>query len=193
MKNQHGQVIGSFVGVMGANPVGRAFVAFLLLGLLAAPALAYEIKGKVINVADGDTITVRDGTENYRIRLASIDAPETGNGSDRPGQPYGEASRRFLANQVAGKSVALECFEEDRYGRHICNVLLGEVTANQLLVDAGLAWANRQGKDKYLRDRSLLGLQADAKANQRGLWVEPNPVAPWVWRYECWRQGQCAN
>lgn len=193
MKNQHGQVIGSFVGVMGANPVACAFVAFLLLGLLAAPALAYEIKGKVINVADGDTITVRDGTENYRIRLASIDAPETGNGSDRPGQPYGEASRRFLANQVAGKSVALECFEEDRYGRHICNVLLGEVTANQLLVDAGLAWANRQGKDKYLRDRSLLGLQADAKANQRGLWVEPNPVAPWVWRYECWRQGQCAN
>lgn len=193
MKNQHGQVIGSFVGVMGANPVARALVAFLLLGLLAAPALAYEIKGKVINVADGDTITVRDGTENYRIRLASIDAPETGNGSDRPGQPYGEASRRFLANQVAGKSVALECFEEDRYGRHICNVLLGEVTANQLLVDAGLAWANRQGKDKYLRDRSLLGLQADAKANQRGLWVEPNPVAPWVWRYECWRQGQCAN
>ena len=193
MKNQYGQVIGSFVGVMGANPVARALVAFLLFGLLVAPALAYEIKGKVINVADGDTITVRDGTENYRIRLASIDAPETGNGSDRPGQPYGEASRRFLANQVAGKAVALECFEEDRYGRHICNVLMGEVTANQLLVDAGLAWANRQGKDKYLRDRSLLGLQADAKANQRGLWVEPNPVAPWVWRYECWRQGQCAN
>lgn len=193
MKNQYGQVIGSFVGVMGANPVARALVAFLLFGLLVAPALAYEIKGKVINVADGDTITVRNGTENYRIRLASIDAPETGNGSDRPGQPYGEASRRFLANQVAGKAVALECFEEDRYGRHICNVLMGEVTANQLLVDAGLAWANRQGKDKYLRDRSLLGLQADAKANQRGLWVEPNPVAPWVWRYECWRQGQCAN
>lgn len=174
----------------------RALVFWGLVVLcLSAPglAVAYQITGKVVNVADGDTITVRDGSENYRIRLASIDAPEKGNGSNRPGQPYGEASRRFLAGEVAGKEVTLECFEEDRYGRHICNVLMGEITANQLLVYAGMAWANRQGKDKYLRDRRLLALQDDAKANKRGLWAEPDPVPPWVWRYDCWRQGQCGK
>ena len=177
------------------SPAGQTslLLAAVLLWLVSWPALAYEITGKVVRVADGDTITVRDGAQSYRIRLASIDAPEKGNGGQRPGQPYAEASRRFLANEVAGQDVMLECFEEDRYGRHICNVMLGEVTANQLLVYAGMAWANRQGKDKYLRDRRLLALQDDAKANKRGLWAEPNPVPPWVWRYECWRQGQCGQ
>lgn len=193
MKTQRNQAIDRLVGVTGKAAAVRGLVVALLLSVLAAPALAYEIMGKVVNVADGDTITVRDGSENYRIRLASIDAPETGSGSKRPGQPYGEASRKFLSQQVAGKHVTLECFEEDRYGRHICDVLLGEVTANQLLVYAGMAWANRQGKDKYLRDRRLVDLQADAQTNKRGLWVEPDPVAPWVWRYECWRQGKCAQ
>jgi micrococcal nuclease len=167
----------------------------LLLWLVAGwqSAVAYELNGKVVSVADGDTITVRDAGENYRIRLASIDAPEKGNGGNQPGQPYGEAARRFLADQVAGKTVTLTCFEEDRFGRHICDVLLDDVTANQLLVYAGMAWANRQGKDKYLRDRRLLALQDDARANKRGLWAEPEPVAPWVWRYQCWRQGQCGK
>lgn len=190
MKNQHRQIIG------GVDRLARALafgVMAVLFSATAGLAQAYQITGRVVNVADGDTITVRDGSENYRIRLASIDAPEKGDGSDRPGQPYGEASRRFLAAEVAGKDVTLECFEEDRYGRHICNVLMGEITANQLLVYAGMAWANRQGKDKYLRDRRLLALQEDAKANKRGLWAEPNPVPPWVWRYDCWRQGQCSK
>ena len=165
----------------------------LLLAMATMPAMGYELTGKVIRVADGDTITLRGEHGNHRIRLASIDAPEKGSGGDRPGQPYGNASREFLAEQVAGKTLTLDCFETDRYGRHICDVPLGDYTANQLLVFAGMAWANRQGKDKYLRDSSLLELQQDAQDNKRGLWVEPNAVAPWQWRYDCWRQGQCTQ
>lgn len=168
-------------------------LAVVALALVAQSAMGYELTGKVIRVADGDTITLRSEQDNYRIRLASIDAPETGSGSKRPGQPYGNASREFLAEQVAGKTLTLDCYETDRYGRHICDVPLGDYTANQLLVFAGMAWANRQGKDKYLRDRSLLELQQDAQDNKRGLWVEPNPVAPWQWRYDCWRKGRCGQ
>jgi len=168
-------------------------LAVVALALVAQSAMGYELTGKVIRVADGDTITLRSEQDNYRIRLASIDAPETGSGSKRPGQPYGNASREFLAEQVAGKTLTLDCYETDRYGRHICDVPLGDYTANQLLVFAGMAWANRQGKDKYLRDRSLLELQQDAQDNKRGLWVEPNPVAPWQWRYDCWRKGRCGR
>ena len=66
----------------------------------------YELVGKVVRVADGDTLTLRQAT-NERIRLASIDSPEKSSGSDRPGQPYAEAARKFLAEQVAGQSVKL--------------------------------------------------------------------------------------
>lgn len=162
-----------------------------VVAVTAQSALAYELTGKVIRVADGDTITLRGEHANHRIRLASIDAPEKGSGSKRPGQPFGEASRKYLAGQVAGKTLTLQCYETDRYGRHICDIPLGDYTANQLLVYAGMAWANRQGEDKYLRDRSLLTLQQDAQDNRRGLWAEPGAIAPWQWRRECWRNGQC--
>jgi micrococcal nuclease len=154
----------------------------------------YELVGKVVRVADGDTLTLRQAT-NERIRLASIDSPEKSSGSDRPGQPYAEAARKFLAEQVAGQSVKLLCFETDRYGRHICDVPIKDggplTTVNQSLVLAGMAWANQQAGGKYLRDKSLLLLQAQAKAAKRGIWAEPNPTPPWVWRYECWRNGKC--
>ena len=177
------------MGLFTANHWRWALLVFL--GALMSHAVAYEIKGKVVSVADGDTVTVLDGTERVKVRLASIDAPEKGSSSKRPGQPFGNASRTFLAELVAGKTLTLICYEADRYGRHICDIPLDQVTANQLMVSAGYAWANRQAGDKYLRDKTLLALQADAQQNKRGLWSESNPTAPWVWRVMCWREGQC--
>jgi micrococcal nuclease len=171
--------------------IQRLVLALLASLVLVCDAVAYQITAKVIRVADGDTITVREGQTNHRIRLASIDAPEKGSGSNRPGQAYANAATKYLASLVAGKTVVLDCFEADRYGRHVCDVLLDSVTANQLMVFGGMAWANRQAEDKYLRDRTLLQLQAQAQADQRGLWAQPNPIAPWDWRVNCWRQGQC--
>lgn len=150
----------------------------------------YTLTGKVIQVSDGDTLTIR-GVENQKIRLASIDAPEKKSGSNRPAQPYSEPSREYLAKLVAGQTITLLCFEKDRYDRHICDIPVNQTTANRLLVEAGLAWANQQAGGKYLRDNDLLGLERQARAAKRGLWAEPNPVAPWVWRYKCWQLGQC--
>lgn len=177
---------------------GLAFVALLILLAVAMKPMAlaqgdgYKLSGKVVRVADGDTITVRVGSDTHRIRLASIDAPETASGSNRPGQPYAQASRRFLSDLVAGKIVDLQCYTVDRFGRDICDVLLdGPHTANQLLVMQGMAWAYRQGNDRFLRDASLIELEQDARANKRGLWAEASPIEPWVWRIDCWRKGQC--
>lgn len=153
--------------------------------------LAYALSGKVISVADGDTLTIRD-TKNEKIRLASIDAPEKKGGSKRPAQPYSETSRDYLAKLVAGQTLTLICFEKDRYGRHICDVPVAQTTANRLLVEAGLAWANQQAGGKFLRDKTLLILEEQAREAKRGLWVEPRPVAPWVWRQACWQQGKCS-
>ena len=57
--------------------MGRIIVAAFLL--LAAPtAFADTLTGKVVKVADGDSITVLDSTNTqHRIRLQGIDAPET--------------------------------------------------------------------------------------------------------------------
>jgi len=94
---------------------------------------------------------------------------------------------------IAGKTLTLACFEPDAYGRHVCDVPLDDGTsgtANQRMVARGLAWANRQ-QAHFLRDPALDGLERQARAEQRGLWRDHNPIAPWIWRDRCWRRKQC--
>lgn len=152
---------------------------------------SYTLTGRVVQVSDGDTINILVDRQTHRVRLASIDAPETGHGSARPGQPFGEASRKNLATYVAGKTLTLICYEKDHYGRDVCDIPLEDTTANRLQVQSGMAWANQQGNGKYLRDHSLNALEKQAKSARAGLWAEPKPVAPWVWRQICWQKHQC--
>ncbi len=151
----------------------------------------FKLTGRVVKVSDGDTINILVDRETHRIRLASIDAPETRHGGSELGQPFGEASRKFLSDLVAGKTLTVSCYEKDHYGRAVCDVPTGDTTANRLLVEAGMAWANQQGGGKYLRDRSLLELEKSARQAKAGLWSQPDPVAPWVWRTRCWKEHQC--
>lgn len=161
----------------------------------------YPLQGKVVAVTDGDTLEIEltdhvesQRTGRVRVRLANIDAPERTTSNDRPGQPYGNAARRLLADRVQGHTLMLICHEQDRYERHICDVpdpRESGVTVNQFLVLQGLAWANREGSDRFLRDETFISLQEQARTQKRGLWAEPDPVPPWVWRYQCWRNGVC--
>jgi endonuclease YncB( thermonuclease family) len=131
-----------------------------------------------------------------KIRLASIDAPETAHGpagGSRPGQPYGESAKRFLSALVKGRDVAAVCYETDRYGRAVCDITVDGQSVNAQLVRSGMAWANEAAGSRYLRDRGLIELQDGARRAKRGLWSEQQtPTPPWVWRAECWGRGACS-
>ena len=94
---------------------------------------ANTLLGKVINVADGDTITILDDNNTqHKIRLTGIDAPEKR-------QAFGNVSKQSLVERVAGQSVAVEWVKVDRYGRQIGKVLLAGRDANLEQVKRGLA------------------------------------------------------
>ena len=78
-------------------PLVRAMF-WVLMGwsLASASVSAATLNGKAVKVADGDTITILVGTEQHRIRLQGIDAPERK-------QPFGKVSGRSLSALVAGK------------------------------------------------------------------------------------------
>jgi endonuclease YncB( thermonuclease family) len=179
-------------GLLAATVVLTSIGLFAFSGSAAAQGAGqYALTGKVVQVSDGDTINLLVDKTQHRIRLASIDAPETSHGSERPGQPFGEASRKNLADYVAGKTLTLTCYEKDHYGRDVCDVPANGTTANRLQVQDGMAWANQQAKGKFLRDKSLVGIQSDAQKKKLGLWAEPGAVAPWEWRVVCWQNKKC--
>ena len=60
----------------------------------------YTLTGKVVAIADGDTLTVLDESKTqHKIRLAGIDAPEKG-------QAFGTKARRSLATRCSGNRSA---------------------------------------------------------------------------------------
>jgi endonuclease YncB( thermonuclease family) len=177
-----------------------AILVAMALGLASCPVFAGNaatLAGKVVYVDDGDTVIVLvDGKTQEKVRLSSIDAPEsshTNKEKGRIGQPYSNNSGQYLASLIKGKNVELSCFEPDRYGRNVCEVFFDGKSVNKEMVKQGWAWANMSGGGRYLRDKSLPGLEAQARANRSGLWAGTNPVAPWEWRDTCWKQGRCSQ
>ena len=173
--------------------VCAGFTALLAAWALPVQAQNFELTGRVVRVADGDTLTILSSNRKQeRVRLASIDAPETTKDRQRPGQPFAVASRQFLSDLVAGKQMTLSCYERDRHGRAVCDVPLNDgETANQKLVQAGMAMANREKRGRFLRDPRIDQLEREAREARVGIWSEPDPVPPWQWRYHCWQKGKC--
>jgi len=150
-----------------------AGVALLLAGLLPRPTgAAPEFHGRVVGVADGDTITVLHDGRAEKIRLYGIDAPEKG-------QAFGQRAKEFTAELAFGITVTVRVRDHDRYGRTVAEVVLPDgQSLNQELVRAGYAWWYR----RYSKDPILARLEADAHDAHRGLWADPHPVPPWDWR-----------
>ena len=146
-------------------------IAGLVAGLLLATPSWAELAGRVVAVHDGDTITVLVARRDIRVRLAGIDAPERG-------QPFSNASRHALEAQVAGREVRVVERGRDGYGRVLGRVYVGPVDVNAEQVRAGFAWVFR----RFESNPHLLALQVEARAAQRGLWRDPKPVPPWMWR-----------
>jgi endonuclease YncB( thermonuclease family) len=129
---------------------------------------------KVVGVHDGDTLTCLTAqNKQIKVRLAEIDTPETA-------QPYGNKAKTTLSSLVFGKQVSLDTQATDRYGRTVAKVSVGEQAVNREMVRLGAAWVYRQ----YSKDKSLLLVEAEAKAARRGLWSMPQAdiVPPWEWR-----------
>lgn len=144
---------------------------------------------------DGDTVVLFvDGRTQMKIRLSSIDAPESSHTNKqvgRVGQPYSDNSGKYLASMVQGKAVDAYCFETDKYGRNVCELFVDGRSVNREMVKQGWAWANIAANGRYLRDKSLFELEAKARSNHSGLWAGTTPIAPWEWRDMCWKQRQC--
>ena len=143
---------------------------FLVLAL-AAQAGAVELRGSVVSIQDGDTLTVLINHQSVKVRLIDIDAPEAK-------QPFGQQSKQFLSMLCVGKPIRIDTTSKDRYGRSLARVTCGNTDVNAEMVSRGMAWVY----DEYVKDRTLYQLQDEARSSDRGLWTDSKSIAPWEWR-----------
>jgi endonuclease YncB( thermonuclease family) len=130
-----------------------------------------RFSGRVVGVHDGDTISVLVAKRAVKVRLEGIDCPELS-------QAYGRVAKLFTSDRVFGKWVDVEQTTVDRYGRSVGRVFVNGEDVSNAILSAGLAWHYTQ----YSADRELDAAEQSARAAHRGLWSQPNPVPPWVFR-----------
>ena len=158
----------------------RLSLHFVLL-LLLLPTSSYSstnsFTGRVIDVADGDTVTIlTQNQEKIKIRLAGIDCPE---GS----QVHGEKAKQFISSLVSERRVRIIPDTIDQYGRTVATLLINGENLNRQIIAFGHGWVYRKYcTADYCND--WLKLEQTARDARVGLWSDENPQPPWEWRAE---------
>jgi micrococcal nuclease len=165
---------------------GRRVDAVAAIGVVfmtALPALAVTLDKSAVTIRcaetrshhDGDTFTCvpASGEHAFIVRVASIDAPETG-------QAYWRSARARL-RELAAPGSTVACYKVDRFQRQVCRLKTSDgLDAADLMLSEGLAWYPEDfsaedvpsDRERYRR------LQGEAQTAKRGLWVEPGPMPP---------------
>lgn len=142
------------------------------------PGVSQTLTGRVVRIADGDTVTVLDATNTqHRIRLQGIDAPESH-------QAFGTQSKKSLSDMIFDQEVTVIYDKTDQYGRLVGKILLNGKDMNLEQVKAGMAWHYKEyEREQSPEDRELYArAEDDARSARRGLWVDANPVEPGEFR-----------
>ena len=152
---------------------------FALAVMPRAELHAETITGKVVGVADGDTLTLDSEGRRVIIRLSGIDAPERG-------QPFGRKSGDELRVLALHQVATAETHKQDRYGREVGTVEVGGKDLGLEQVRSGMAWVlQRYLKELPVeRQAEYVAAEEAARTARRGLWSDGKPVPPWGWRKE---------
>ena len=129
-------------------------------------------EGVAARAIDGDTIQLESGET---VRYLLVDTPEsTGGATDC----FGENAHRFNEDLVVGKTVSLvydvEC--EDRFGRLLAYVSVGDREVNTLLVERGYACVLHIPPNGDARLQEFEELELRARTLGRGLWTACSPI-----------------
>ncbi|MGE5664567.1 MAG: thermonuclease family protein [Deltaproteobacteria bacterium] len=162
-----------------------AVLAFVLAGTPLFPpasdAGAPGETGKVVRVADGDTVTIAArGGRKVNVRLYGIDAPEVRH-RETPGQAYGRQARQALKALTIGRNVRVEVVDVDTHGRSVGIVFAGDLDVNLAMVRSGWAWAYRRHLSAPYASE-FIDAERTARARRLGLWQDANPMPPWEFR-----------
>lgn len=131
------------------------------------------LEGRVVDVVDGDTITVALGDRVETVRYIGIDAPELAT-RGRGAVPGGREAANANAALVARRTVRLELDTQERdvHGRLQAYVYAGERLVNAELLQQGYARLMTVPPNVRYAER-FVKLEQEARDARRGLWGDP--------------------
>lgn len=153
----------------------RYFVlSFVLILFLSTNVEASTLFGRVIEINDGDVITVFNLNRPVRIKLLAVDAPEAG-------QAFGDVAKKHLSTLVYDKSVLVEYWSIAADGSLVGRVMLNTTDIGAQMIRDGAAWFDASNQERLsAADREVYQQSEQAaRSERRGLWQADSPIAPW--------------
>jgi len=138
-------------------------------------------EGQVMEVVDGASIALKmSNNSRIVICVSRLETPE-------PGQPRADIAEQHLRDLLLQKNVRVSLIglAEDR-GCLTGDVYLNNININLQMVRDGVAWANKN----YAYPEGYYAFeQAEqaARSEQRGIWQDSSPTAPWEYRAQIYR------
>ncbi len=130
------------------------------------------VNGRAVAIADGDSLEISTADRRrVGVRLLGIDAPESG-------QAFGGQAREALRREIQGRPIVIRVVETDQYGRLVGDLYHDGTWINEAMVAQGWAWHYA----RYSDHPDLARAERAARAERRGLWRDPRPTPPWIWR-----------
>jgi endonuclease YncB( thermonuclease family) len=155
------------------------------------------LRGRVLTVSDGDTVrflhapTIFHSTRlsegeklsdtALAVRVCTIDTPETAK-FGKPGQPYGDAAKDYLASMVDDRIVRVRILQKDQYGRAVAQIRAGRhwysfwqsPHVDERMLKAGLAEVYRGGGAVYGHKgkQAYIDMETAAKKRNKGMWAQ---------------------
>jgi len=150
-------------------------VAVLTVTFMCEAKTIFTYSGSVVNVYDGDTITVLDAeNQKHKVRFYAIDAPEIK-------QEGGRESFINLLDLLDNIPVVrVEVQNIDLYGREVAVVYADKLNLNRQQVADGYAWHYKQ-YDRLFKEE-FAALEQLAREKKIGIWTNPDTQAPWEFR-----------
>jgi micrococcal nuclease len=155
-------------------PIKRLIISSLLAAS-CPPAFAEVFAARVVEIQAGDTLIV-EGYKNVRyvVHLAGVDSPETL-------QVHWRGATNLAKRKVLNRQVTLEPVRDFKDSKEITAYVRNEEGEDlgAALLSAGYAWST-PGDDK--KEKTYREIEREARISKIGLWIDPNPVAPWIFR-----------
>jgi endonuclease YncB( thermonuclease family) len=152
----------------------KKLILFIVVSVVSGSVVAGSdtLSGRVNTVIDGNTLEfVSENNELHKVQLSGIDSPELG-------QEFGDKAKAHLEQIILHKNVTVTITGKDRWGNYLATVWIdGNVDVRVELLKAGLAWTAERNPLPELE-----AIKEEARQDERGLWKQESPTAPWVYR-----------
>lgn len=168
----------TFVAPQVCGPAGPNEINPGLFHRGTSKDITFIVKGTVVVVIDGDTLTVlaQDGSP-HPVKLFGADAPELK-------QAWGQESADQLTSMVSGKEVVIDVRQSRDKGRYFGIVLLDGEDIGLAQIRNGMAWAYEPADCglQFEKRSEYFQTERRSRADRKGLWADPDPIPPWTYR-----------